>query len=112
VATTEILTHSSDIHLDSGYNREAQLRRSADPPAFPLRPLSIDVPAMKRAVDITGSLIALVLTSPLLIGIALAIKLTSSGPVFFRQKRVGQYGKQFVFLKFRSMYVCNDASVH
>src|SRR5262249_28107249 len=65
-------------------------------------------PLMKRALDITGSLIVLVLTSPLLLGIALAIKPTSPGPVFFRQKRVGQNGKLFVFLKFRSMYICND----
>ena len=44
--------------------------------------------------------------------VAIAIKLTSEGPVFFRQKRVGQYGEQFVFLKFRSMHVNNDSSVH
>jgi lipopolysaccharide/colanic/teichoic acid biosynthesis glycosyltransferase len=44
--------------------------------------------------------------------IALAIKLTSKGPVFFRQKRVGQYGEQFVFLKFRSMHINNDATAH
>ena len=44
--------------------------------------------------------------------IALAIKLTSQGPVFFRQERVGQYGKCFTMLKFRSMYVNNDSRVH
>ena len=102
------------IHLDSPYNREGQLPRPASPPAFPLRSRTADehVPLMKRAMDVTGSLIALVLLSPLLLVIALTIKLTSKGPVFFRQKRVGQYGKQFVFLKFRSMHVNNDASVH
>ena len=67
---------------------------------------------LKRIMDIVGSALALVLFLPLLLLIALAIKLTSKGPVFFRQKRVGQYGEQFVFLKFRSMYVNNDASVH
>jgi lipopolysaccharide/colanic/teichoic acid biosynthesis glycosyltransferase len=67
---------------------------------------------MKRAMDITCSLIALVLLSPLLLVIALTIKLTSKGPVFSRQKRVGQYGVPFVFLKFRSMYVNNDPSIH
>jgi lipopolysaccharide/colanic/teichoic acid biosynthesis glycosyltransferase len=67
---------------------------------------------MKRAMDIAGSLIALVLLSPLLLVIVLTIKLTSKGPVFFRQKRVGQYGVPFVFLKFRSMYVNNDAGKH
>jgi exopolysaccharide biosynthesis polyprenyl glycosylphosphotransferase len=67
---------------------------------------------VKRIMDAVGSAMALLLFSPLLLLIALAIKLTSKGPVFFRQKRVGQYGEQFVFLKFRSMYVNNDASVH
>ena len=67
---------------------------------------------VKRIMDAVGSALALLLFSPLLLVIALAIKLTSKGPVFFRQKRVGQYGEQFVFLKFRSMYVNNDASVH
>ena len=90
------------IHLDSPYNREGQLPRPASPPAFPLRSRTADehVPLMKRAMDITGSLIALVLLSPLLLVIALTIKLTSKGPVFPRQKRVGQYGVPFVFLKF------------
>jgi lipopolysaccharide/colanic/teichoic acid biosynthesis glycosyltransferase len=68
--------------------------------------------AIKRVMDIVGSALALLFFSPLLLAIALAIKLTSKGPVFFRQKRVGQYGEQFVFLKFRSMYVNNDSGVH
>jgi lipopolysaccharide/colanic/teichoic acid biosynthesis glycosyltransferase len=68
--------------------------------------------AIKRIMDIIGSALALVLFAPVLLVIAIAIKLTSTGPVFFRQKRVGQHGKQFVFLKFRSMQVNNDASVH
>jgi lipopolysaccharide/colanic/teichoic acid biosynthesis glycosyltransferase len=44
--------------------------------------------------------------------IALAIKVSSKGPVLFKQKRVGLYGQQFTFLKFRSMYVDTDYSVH
>jgi exopolysaccharide biosynthesis polyprenyl glycosylphosphotransferase len=67
---------------------------------------------IKRIMDAVGSALALLLLSPLLLVIAIAVKLTSEGPVFFRQKRVGQYGEQFVFLKFRSMYVNNDASEH
>jgi lipopolysaccharide/colanic/teichoic acid biosynthesis glycosyltransferase len=67
---------------------------------------------IKRIMDIVGSTLALLLFAPILLLIAIAIKLTSEGPVFFRQKRVGQYGEQFVFLKFRSMHVNNDASVH
>jgi lipopolysaccharide/colanic/teichoic acid biosynthesis glycosyltransferase len=66
----------------------------------------------KRIMDIVGSALALLVFSPVLLAIAVAVKLTSKGPVFFQQKRVGQYGEQFVFLKFRSMYVNNDCSVH
>jgi lipopolysaccharide/colanic/teichoic acid biosynthesis glycosyltransferase len=68
--------------------------------------------AVKRAMDIAGSLFALTVFAPLWLVIALAIKLTSKGPVFFRQKRIGQHGVPFTFLKFRSMQVGNDASIH
>jgi exopolysaccharide biosynthesis polyprenyl glycosylphosphotransferase len=67
---------------------------------------------IKRLIDVAGSLAALIPLSPLIAVIATLIKLTSEGPVFFRQKRVGQYGKEFTFLKFRSMYVNNDPAVH
>jgi exopolysaccharide biosynthesis polyprenyl glycosylphosphotransferase len=67
---------------------------------------------IKRIMDIIGSALALLLFAPVLLVVAIAVKLTSKGPVFFRQKRVGQHGEQFVFLKFRSMHVNNDASVH
>ncbi len=67
---------------------------------------------IKRVMDIVGSLLALFLFCPVFLAIAAAIKLTSKGPVLFRQQRIGQYGAPFVFLKFRSMYLNNDASVH
>ncbi|HEX8597846.1 MAG TPA: undecaprenyl-phosphate glucose phosphotransferase [Chloroflexia bacterium] len=60
---------------------------------------------MKRAFDIVFSLIVLVLTSPLMLVIALAIKLSSPGPVFFIQERVGLDGKPFQLVKFRTMKV-------
>jgi len=68
--------------------------------------------ALKRAVDIISSTFALMLAAPIFAIIALAIKATSKGPVFFRQRRVGQYGEPFIFLKFRSMEDGNDASIH
>ncbi|MGA8764164.1 MAG: sugar transferase [Candidatus Sulfotelmatobacter sp.] len=68
--------------------------------------------AMKRSMDILGSILALVCCSPLFLVIALIVKATSEGPVFFRQRRIGQHGTPFVFLKFRSMYIGNDASTH
>jgi lipopolysaccharide/colanic/teichoic acid biosynthesis glycosyltransferase len=67
---------------------------------------------MKRVMDVVGSVTALILASPVFLAIAIAIKATSEGPVFFRQKRIGQYGTPFVSLKFRSMYTGNDASTH
>ena len=66
----------------------------------------------KRMMDILGSVLGLAVFSPVFLIIAIAIKATSRGPVFFRQRRVGQNGNPFVFLKFRSMYVNNDAAVH
>ena len=59
--------------------------------------------AAKRAMDIVGSLAGLVLLSPLFLVIALAVKLTSPGPAFFTQIRVGRYGRHFKFYKFRTM---------
>ena len=66
----------------------------------------------KRAIDVVGSLVALTLLSPLYFIIAVAIKLTSKGPIFFKQERVGQNGIRFSCLKFRSMYYKNDAKIH
>jgi len=67
---------------------------------------------IKRSVDFCGSLAAVILLSPLFLAIAAAIKLTSKGPILFKQTRIGQYGKPFTFLKFRSMYFLNDPKVH
>jgi lipopolysaccharide/colanic/teichoic acid biosynthesis glycosyltransferase len=66
----------------------------------------------KRAMDIAGTSILLALCAPLLAVIAIAVKLSSEGPILFRQSRVGQYGQRFTFLKFRSMRVGNDSSEH
>jgi lipopolysaccharide/colanic/teichoic acid biosynthesis glycosyltransferase len=63
-------------------------------------------------MDIVGSVLALSLFAPVCLAIALAIRLTSKGPAFFLQKRIGQHGEQFVFLKFRTMHVNNDPRVH
>lgn len=68
--------------------------------------------AVKRAIDILGSATVLLLLSPVLLLIALAIKLTSPGPILFHQKRVGQYGVPFTCLKFRSMLTGNDPRIH
>ncbi len=66
----------------------------------------------KRAIDICGSIVGLILFLPLFLAIAFLVKLTSPGPVLFRQERVGLYGTKFTFLKFRTMQVNNDPRVH
>jgi len=58
---------------------------------------------VKRLVDLLGSLPGLLLISPLLLGVALAIKLDDRGPVFFRQQRAGLKGQIFKIFKFRTM---------
>jgi lipopolysaccharide/colanic/teichoic acid biosynthesis glycosyltransferase len=67
---------------------------------------------VKRMIDILGSLAALILFSPAFLLIAILVKLTSRGAVLFKQERLGQFGKTFTFLKFRSMYVDNDLKIH
>ena len=57
----------------------------------------------KRLFDLIGASLGLLAVSPLLIAVAIAIKLDSRGPVFFRQQRVGRHGKRFQMLKFRTM---------
>ncbi len=63
---------------------------------------------MKRLCDILLSGVGLILLSPLLIVVAIWIKLDSAGPVFYRQVRVGRHNKDFRIYKFRSMYVDSD----
>ena len=69
-------------------------------------------PAWKRCIDISVSLFALAMLSPLLLLMALFIKIVSPGPVFFKQKRVGKMGKLFTIWKFRTMKLDADTGVH
>ena len=66
----------------------------------------------KRVFDFIFSLTAIVLTSPIWLVSALAIKLSDPGPVFYNRKVVGKDGRTFVFHKFRTMYHNNDDSIH
>lgn len=60
---------------------------------------------IKRVMDFSGGLVGVIILSPILMIIALLIKLTSKGPVFFRQERLGKNGKLFKIFKFRTMIV-------
>ncbi len=66
----------------------------------------------KRALDVAGAPAGLVVFAPAFLLVPIPLKLTSQGPVFFRQKRIGKGGKPFTFLKFRSMYLNNDQEIH
>jgi exopolysaccharide biosynthesis polyprenyl glycosylphosphotransferase len=98
-----------DLDLENG-GRPADKRLYPD--LWPQDGAAKAAQLIKRSIDIIGSLSALVLLSPLLILLAVVIKLTSKGPILFKQQRLGQYGVRFTFLKFRSMYFQSDAKIH
>ena len=66
---------------------------------------NIALSALKRMMDLVGSVVLILLLGPLMIFTAAGVKLSSPGPIFFRQKRIGKDKKQFTMLKFRSMRV-------
>lgn len=104
------------FHIFPEDRDQANVGRLIDPKLYPdlferdkTRKVSQTV---KRLVDIVGSLLILVLCSPLWLVISLAIKLSSKGPILYKQERVGRYGSRFTFLKFRSMKYANDPGMH
>jgi len=66
---------------------------------------------LKRALDLSISLVGIVLISPVLLICGLLVKFTSPGPVFFRQKRYGLDGKEILVWKFRSMHTCDNGPI-
>jgi exopolysaccharide biosynthesis polyprenyl glycosylphosphotransferase len=95
----QILTTSSTTNEQN--NALSQLvRHTVKRPVVGLHPVER---FMKRAFDMTTAAIALLLVLPVLMGIAIVIKLDSPGPVFFMQERYGEKGRKFKMFKFRSM---------
>jgi len=88
---------SFDSHLYPDVPRE-------EPPGSTLR--------FKRSIDIAGSIFLILLFSPFFIFIPLLIKLTSPGTILFKQERIGKFGKKFAFLKFRTMHMNCDHTIH
>lgn len=88
----------------------AEPMRMGSCPLIRLHPGRLEVPALllKRAFDLVLASLMLVVALPLMALIAIAIKLDSPGPVFFRQVRVGLGGRRFVMWKFRSMYIDSE----
>lgn len=99
---------------------DSRIRSLAANPSFRLRrslsieiqrgPLSRAEQLSKRLVDVTGAALGLVILTPLMLLSAIAIKLDSPGPVFFRQRRKGFNAKQFSIFKFRTMSVMEDGA--
>jgi exopolysaccharide biosynthesis polyprenyl glycosylphosphotransferase len=69
-------------------------------------------PTAKRVFDVMVAVLMLIALSPIMLIVAVAIKLDSAGPVIFKQTRIGKNHKPFTFYKFRSMYTKSDSSVH
>jgi exopolysaccharide biosynthesis polyprenyl glycosylphosphotransferase len=92
----------------------AEPTRVAACPVLRLHPARLEFPALllKRAFDIVGASLALILAAPLMLLIGLAVKLDSPGPVFFRQRRVGVGGQTFTIWKFRCMFQDAEARKH
>lgn len=112
VAVSTTVTTYPDAAFGSVANGEAVADEAA---AFADEPVAVRNwagDATKRAIDIVFSLALLVMLAPLMIGIALAISITSRGPVIFRQSRLGKGGRPFQFYKFRSMLTSNDDRIH
>jgi len=80
--------------------------------SLPPSHLSRSALATKRALDVAGAVLALILTAPLFAYVAIRIRLDSKGPVFFRQTRLGYGMRPFTVLKFRTMAADTDESSH
>lgn len=72
--------------------------------------LSESTANIKRLMDVAGASLALILLAPLMLGLAIAVKRSSPGPVIYRQQRMGRRKREFTILKFRSMYADAEAS--
>jgi len=92
-----IIRSSEDVHL---FDTQVLLSRNQG--------LAIDQRIVKRLLDVVGSLVGLVLLSPIMLGSAAAIKLCDGGPVFYKQERLTRDGQPFMIYKFRSMRVDSE----
>ncbi|HEY4346972.1 MAG TPA: sugar transferase [Gaiellaceae bacterium] len=83
--------------------RSVEAARPGPPSARTARPVL--AASARRAFDIVFALVALILSAPLILAAAAAVRIDSPGPAFFRQRRMGQHGRPFSLLKLRGMYV-------
>jgi lipopolysaccharide/colanic/teichoic acid biosynthesis glycosyltransferase len=98
----EVYTPKGDSIPRSSFNPDSRRRK----------PREIVRDTAKRVLDIAGSIAFLIAFSPVFLCVSALVKLTSRGPVFFRQERVGKAGRRFMMLKFRTMHADADPKVH
>ncbi len=97
------VNHSSTIILERLFYSDVHVVEPLEIPSFrlPSAPVFTELPV--RALDVIGSAIMLLLAAPIMVLVALLIKLSSVGPVLYKQLRVGEYGRIFMLYKFRTM---------
>jgi lipopolysaccharide/colanic/teichoic acid biosynthesis glycosyltransferase len=111
-----LLAAGLHVHLSAGLRgldpRRLRVVPLAHEPLFYVEPSQLQPYQLrvKRAVDLVGAVFLLILSAPILGAAALAIKLGDPGPVFFRQERVGRYGRTFTCFKLRTMVVGAEES--
>jgi exopolysaccharide biosynthesis polyprenyl glycosylphosphotransferase len=111
------VAHDADVHIVPRFFDCGVAPQGPDTddvrgiPLYRVRRAALRAPAwaLKRALDITVASTVLVLTTPLLAAIAVAVRLGSPGPVLFKQRRVGQYGREIDVAKFRTLRVHHDS---
>lgn len=95
------------------FKRSRQIEQVGSMPLINIHSTPLDNKAnaiVKRAVDIIGSLFLIILTSPIMLVAIIGVKLSSPGPILFKQKRVGILGREFYMYKFRSMKVNTEST--
>ncbi|HYJ33458.1 MAG TPA: sugar transferase [Candidatus Binatia bacterium] len=110
-AQAEVVVVSNQLHVVTG---RAAIADMAGVPAMRFRRPDLRGPEapLRRLIDIAGAAVCLVALAPVFLLIAIAVKFSSPGPIFFRQERVGRGGRRFTMLKFRTMVAGNDPSAH
>ncbi len=112
VREREICANSARESLAQSYDEEPVELRVLPSPDIKSPARGFKIPAWKRILDLVIIFVAWPIWFPVMVLIMLAIKLTSSGPVFYRQERVGYRGRRFMIFKFRTMKVDVDTGVH
>ena len=90
---------------DSSQTRRSSNGQIVSTSTVPTTYICKSYPAWKRCLDVGLALLGLVISTPIILIVAIAIKLTSKGPIFFRQMRAGQFGNAFPMYKLRTMVV-------